>query len=170
MSKKITTIAGLSLAATIFLLISCGTANTQQLEKTKIQKTATDPVCGMTVNKDIAKTKGLTTDYMGTTYYFCRTEDRDAFVKNPAQFVKAQENSSSGGQSSTEPSPAPAASTESQKAASQQTFTCPVCGMTVEASVAKSSNLVASYMGKDYYFCSASDKEKFEKDPGKYVK
>jgi YHS domain-containing protein len=29
---------------------------------------------------------------------------------------------------------------------------------------------MAIYNGKTYYFCSEADKEKFEKDPGAYVK
>ena len=41
----------------------------------------------------------------------------------------------------------------------------PVCGMTVdEKSAHKSTNA-----GKDYVFCSASCKAKFDKDPAKYV-
>lgn len=49
---------------------------------------AVDPVCGMTVVKANAK---ATYDYKGTTYYFCNTGCKDAFVKEPDKFLKAQE-------------------------------------------------------------------------------
>jgi YHS domain-containing protein len=42
----------------------------------------------------------------------------------------------------------------------------PVCGMEVDPKTATS----ATYQGKTYYFCSADDKAKFEKEPEKYVK
>jgi len=49
---------------------------------------AVDPVCGMTVVKANAK---ATYDYKGTTYYFCNTGCKEAFVKEPDKFLKAQE-------------------------------------------------------------------------------
>ncbi len=42
----------------------------------------------------------------------------------------------------------------------------PVCGMEVDPKTAVS----ATYKGQTYYFCSAEDKTKFEKDPEKYIK
>lgn len=42
----------------------------------------------------------------------------------------------------------------------------PVCGMSVQPK----AELEASYGGKTYYFCSAEDKEKFLREPAKYVK
>lgn len=32
---------------------------------------ATDPVCGMQVNPEVARTQGLEAEYGGQTYYFC---------------------------------------------------------------------------------------------------
>lgn len=43
----------------------------------------------------------------------------------------------------------------------------PVCGMEVSV---KSAAGKSSYKGKTYYFCSAEDKQKFDKEPAKYVK
>lgn len=43
----------------------------------------------------------------------------------------------------------------------------PVCGMDVDEKKAKHKT---EYMGKTYYFCAASCKEAFEKNPTKYVK
>ncbi len=42
----------------------------------------------------------------------------------------------------------------------------PVCRMTVEEGKAAEK---MEYKGKTYYFCCKSCKEKFEKDPGKYL-
>lgn len=42
----------------------------------------------------------------------------------------------------------------------------PVCGMKVDPKTATS----ATYNGKTYYFCSAEDKAKFEKNPETYMK
>jgi Cu+-exporting ATPase len=42
----------------------------------------------------------------------------------------------------------------------------PVCGMEVDPKTAVS----AAYKGETYYFCSADDKAKFEKEPEKFVK
>ena len=42
----------------------------------------------------------------------------------------------------------------------------PVCGMSVEPQSAAGS---AEHDGKTYYFCSASCREQFQKEPGKYA-
>jgi len=42
----------------------------------------------------------------------------------------------------------------------------PVCGMMVDE---KKANLKSDYMGKTYYFCAASCKATFDKDPAKYA-
>ncbi len=42
----------------------------------------------------------------------------------------------------------------------------PICGM----EVGKDSKFKSNYKGKDYYFCSASCKQSFDKSPEKHVK
>ena len=42
----------------------------------------------------------------------------------------------------------------------------PVCGIMVK----KDPNLATEYKGKAYYFCSKTDRDKFQKNPDKYVK
>jgi YHS domain-containing protein len=42
----------------------------------------------------------------------------------------------------------------------------PVCGLMVE----KDPELSAVYKGQTYYFCSKADRDKFKKNPEKYVK
>ncbi len=43
----------------------------------------------------------------------------------------------------------------------------PVCGMQVDE---KKAAATSNYKGKTYYFCSASCKEQFQKNPEKFVK
>jgi Cu+-exporting ATPase len=43
----------------------------------------------------------------------------------------------------------------------------PVCGMSVDEKKAAAASL---YQGKTYYFCAKVCKEKFDKEPTKYVK
>ena len=44
----------------------------------------TDPVCGMRIDSEEA---AGTTQYQGTTYYFCSQSCHDAFVANPSEYV-----------------------------------------------------------------------------------
>lgn len=50
--------------------------------------TVTDPVCGMEV--DTATAAG-SSEYQGTTYYFCSMGCKHQFDKAPEQYVDAQE-------------------------------------------------------------------------------
>ena len=45
-------------------------------------------------------------------------------------------------------------------------LTDPVCGMSVTV---EGANASVNYEGTDYYFCSQSCIDKFNKDPGKYA-
>lgn len=57
---------------------------------------AIDPVCNMTVDVDTAE---YTSDYQGSTYYFCGAGCKRAFDKNPTEFVgKGQQDAGSGAQ------------------------------------------------------------------------
>jgi len=44
-----------------------------------------DPVCGMMVDEKKAK---LTSIYRGKTYYFCSTNCKKTFDKNPSEYIK----------------------------------------------------------------------------------
>ena len=46
--------------------------------------TVRDPVCGMEIS---AATAVSSTEYEGTTYYFCSEDCYRTFTENPAQFV-----------------------------------------------------------------------------------
>jgi Cu+-exporting ATPase len=51
----------------------------------EVTSMAIDPVCGMQV--DPAKAAG-TSEYQGTTYYFCAKSCKAKFDANPSQYVK----------------------------------------------------------------------------------
>lgn len=46
---------------------------------------AKDPVCKMDVNEKTAK---FESDYNGKTYYFCNTNCKSTFDKNPSKYAK----------------------------------------------------------------------------------
>ena len=50
---------------------------------------ATDPVCGMEVNREIASAQGLTADYDRATYFFCGKGCKLDFDEDPAKFFEA---------------------------------------------------------------------------------
>ena len=54
-----------------------------------MRSTATDPVCGMEVNREIALAQELKTEYEGTTYYFCGRGCKLDFDENPSKFFEA---------------------------------------------------------------------------------
>jgi YHS domain-containing protein len=47
---------------------------------------ATDPVCGMEVNREIASAQGLVSEHAGETYYFCGRGCKLDFDDNPQKF------------------------------------------------------------------------------------
>lgn len=50
---------------------------------------AVDPVCGMEVDE---KTAAATSEYKGTTYYFCAPGCKTAFDKDPEKYLKTEED------------------------------------------------------------------------------
>ena len=49
---------------------------------------ATDPVCGMSVDENAAPAKA---EHQGHTYYFCSTECKVKFEREPQKYVRQQE-------------------------------------------------------------------------------
>ena len=49
--------------------------------------TATDPVCGMEVNREVAAAQDLTSDHEGATYFFCGRGCKLDFDEDPARFL-----------------------------------------------------------------------------------
>jgi xanthine dehydrogenase accessory factor len=85
-------------------------------------------------------TARYTHEHEGRTYYFCAASCKMRFAENPGQYLSKD---------------APAGEAID-----------PVCKMTVDIATAQH---MAEYDGAIYYFCAASCKEAFEKDPLKYV-
>ena len=50
------------------------------------QQAASDPVCGMQVERAQAEAKGLTAEYNGQTYYFCGKGCMLDFNEDPAPY------------------------------------------------------------------------------------
>ena len=53
--------------------------------------TAIDPVCGMTVDPGTAR---RTSEYQGTTFYFCSPSCKKAFDADPTSYLGTAENNS----------------------------------------------------------------------------
>jgi YHS domain-containing protein len=49
--------------------------------------TATDPVCGMTVERSVAENKGLVSTRGDTTYYFCGKGCKLDFDEKPERYL-----------------------------------------------------------------------------------
>jgi len=47
---------------------------------------ASDPVCGMSVNPEVATASGLTAEHEGQTYYFCGKGCMLDFKEEPARY------------------------------------------------------------------------------------
>jgi len=50
----------------------------------------TDPVCGMDVDRDKAKTAGRMAEHDGKTYYFCSDDCKQKFAKEPERYAAAK--------------------------------------------------------------------------------
>ena len=58
-------------------------------------RSSRDPVCGMDVDEKKAKTSGRMSEYQGISYYFCSSECKEKFSKNPDRYIgKAAEGPS----------------------------------------------------------------------------
>ena len=61
-----------------------------QLASTKVTgKIGRDPVCGMNLDEDQSRATGNFREYQGRTYFFCRPECRDEFMKDPERYLKS---------------------------------------------------------------------------------
>ena len=122
-------------------------------DESQMKLTATDPVCGMTV--DPATARGVA-QYQGDTYCFCSPGCMHRFTAEPAKYLAPDYQPGSpaaGGPVQTSP-------------AVRVVHKDPVCGMTVDASKAAAS---LEHEGKLYHFCCKGCAVKFKADPGKYL-
>ncbi len=108
-----------------------------------------DPVCKMTIeDKDAAGTS----EYRGTTYYFCSKPCKENFDKNPEAFIGKKE--------------VPSLSLMMPMVKGTDKVTDPVCKMVIDPKAAAGSSI---YKGVTYYFCALHCKKKFDADPEAYV-
>lgn len=112
-----------------------------------------DPVCGMTV--DPAKAGDLKSEHGGKTYYFCNASCKESFDKDPQRYLSKSKGTQ------------PPTMDHKAMPSKEAKHVDPVCGMTVDP--AKAGNLKSEHDGKTYYFCNASCKESFDKDPHRYI-
>ncbi len=118
-----------------------------------------DPVCGMSVDPATATQQA---DFGGETYYFCSAGCRSAFESDPDKYtVRAASLVGQATHGGHQALTGQGGDMESTGAAID-----PVCGMTVSTRTAE----YRSFRGDEtYYFCSAGCKERFDKDPDKYL-
>jgi P-type Cu+ transporter len=113
---------------------------------------AIDPVCGMTVNP---ATAAGSTEYKGTTYYFCAPSCLKRFEADPEGILASGPKGMM---------PAAAPMTLLRKKAPNAID--PVCGMTVDPATAAGHY---EYEGTTYHFCNPSCEQKFKAEPEKYL-
>ncbi len=107
-------------------------------------------------------------EYKGKTYYFCCDDCKEAFAKDPEKYVKkmghaehaAHEHHSHEGAEEKHEAHSHAAHDH------EGMVVDPTCGMEFKKEKAKAT---FECDGKTYYFCTAECKDKFVKDPGKYI-
>ncbi|WP_350017039.1 heavy metal translocating P-type ATPase [Rhodanobacter sp. IGA1.0] len=112
--------------------------------------TATDPVCGMTVDPATSRHQSV---HDGQTFHFCCGGCKAKFEAGPARYLVAT------------------ATHEHDHAAHGDAHGAhlvkdPVCGMSVDPHTAQHR---AEHDGHPYHFCSARCREKFVADPAKYL-
>src|SRR5260370_13966126 len=121
-----------------------------------------DPVCGMRVDPEKAKAK---VDHGEKSYYFCSAGCAKKFEQTPQQFLsKAQ--AAAGSHGSEIAAAAKPAMGSLPILGSAPMVKDPVCGMMVDPQRAAGK---AEYAGKSYFFCSPRCKERFEKEPEKFL-
>ena len=123
--------------------------------QTQDEEMVTCAVSGEEMKKSEAKGS---MEYKGKTYYFCCDNCENSFKENPEKFInqKGQEGHEHLHQHGE----------EHAHEHGEDTVVDPVCGMKIKKSEAKATY---EYNGKTYYFCMEGCKEKFEKEPAKYV-
>jgi membrane fusion protein, copper/silver efflux system len=116
---------------------------------------ATDPVCGAEV--EMTAPDAIKAEHEGRTWYFVTAECRDEFLKDPARYASAP--------GAAAPRP-PADPARPDLSAAKDV----VCGMDVDAKQATAAGLFTEHEGRTYYFCTEECKERFGKEPRKYLK
>lgn len=173
-----------SILLILFLVISVALVMAAA-DKKLGEETIKCPVSGKEFTKTDATPKY---EYEGKTYYFCCEGCKDRFVKDPEKYIKGEEpgehvdNAAHAEQvhhshesmhaenvrAASEHTHAEAAGHAHQAHAEKNGMVVdPVCGMKLKKEDAKATY---EHNGKTYYFCSEECKDKFVKEPGKYIR
>jgi Cu+-exporting ATPase len=121
-----------------------------------------DPVCGMNVDIEKAKAK---VEHRGKSYYFCGVGCAKKFEQGPERFLSAPAPAAVSHGAQIEVAGKPAVATL-PILASAPAVKGPVCGMMVDPQKAAGK---VEHAGKTYFFCSARCKDRFEKEPEKFL-
>jgi YHS domain-containing protein len=125
--------------------------------------TVVDVVCKMEIDKNTAE---FTSEYKGTTYYFCALSCKQEFDGNPEKYINSDttedESQEASEQVTTSETPAVTDSTDS----TSSTVVDVVCKMEIDK---RTAEFTSEYEGTTYYFCSADCKKEFDANPEKYV-
>ena len=113
------------------------------------------PVCSVEVDENEARDKGLTSEYHGKTYFFCRYDCNRQFDKDPKRFVKAEAGCCAHGDQEAKEEPL--------------IVKDPVCGLEVNRDQAVTQRLKREYQGRNYYFCRDYCAQEFDRDPKRYL-
>jgi Cu+-exporting ATPase len=101
-------------------------------------------------------------EYMGTTRYFCSAGCRSKFEKDPGRYTAQVAEPAFAGHPSHSRVMAATPGGQMEK----QSAIDPVCGMSVDPAHAEYRSF---QKGDTYYFCSVGCKERFDKDPAKFI-
>ncbi|TPQ30649.1 heavy metal translocating P-type ATPase [Cupriavidus pinatubonensis] len=117
------------------------------------QQNVRDPVCGMEISPGEAAASAKI-DHK--RYWFCSSHCQQAFLVNPARYIRPPLAEDTPGGASV--SPPPTAVLPATTAGAKQTAKDPICGMMVD----KATALSAERGNRKYYFCSESCLRTFE--------
>ena len=119
---------------------------------------AIDPVCGMTVDENLAAGKVV---HSGKTYYFCSSRCQHEFKANPTKYAGSGEAVSEalhGHNHAHSHDMAETKAPKSTRQASGEKAKDPICGMMVD----KATALKTERAGRAYFFCSVGCQRTFE--------
>lgn len=124
---------------------------------------ATDPVCGMTVQADKAAAR---LEFDGKLYLFCSTHCRDKFETDPKKYIGGAGGATSVPAAAGSPLAAPTPTAPDHgmpmqvalRRGQQGQAKDPVCGMVVD----KATALRSERGGRSYYFCSVGCQRTFD--------
>ncbi len=147
-----------------------------------ILASATDPVCGISLDAAQAKGASLTSEWKGNMYFFCSPACKDKFDKAPMMYhakcpvcnATVQKTAALAAEHGGKPYFFDSAEHRAAFLKEPTKYTAElaldvVCGMEVIRAKAQEAGNTAEYQGTTYYFCGPGCKDKFLKDPAQFT-